>query len=170
MNVELLRKIAELAKRGVGGEAENAQSRLIKMLAAEGLGISDLESVLREVSEEWITLRYKNVIERRMCDAAITSALKTYNVKNRCCRGGKGREYLVPVNKAVEIKAKVDKALKAWRKELHLFEVAWRNRQGLVFAEEGSDDSGLSPEAIESICTMMSGIEKLQFNRQIEGE
>lgn len=59
-----LRKLLELSRRGVGGEAENAERFMQRMLRQYGLTLADIDD--QEAPRSWVEFSYKTEFEKQL--------------------------------------------------------------------------------------------------------
>lgn len=82
-----MHKLLELAKRGVGGEAANAERFLTKMLAKHGMQLSDITSDDQQRSR--VTLKWRNTEERSLILQIISKVLDNHDFPTWVLRGKK---------------------------------------------------------------------------------
>lgn len=86
--IERLRKLLELARRGVGGEAETAERFLKKMLARHGLTMADIDGEDQRRELHWF--KFKNDYERRLLFSTVAMVLDEPEISYR--KALRGRE------------------------------------------------------------------------------
>ncbi len=159
-----LHKLLALARQGVGGERDNAQSVLNKLLARHGLTVDDLddESAKREI--RWFTP--KNDHERTLLAHCVAATLgkawdgKAWFVKRSKARGCE----LTPLEHAqIELLFEVHKKLlaKQIRKQAEMGLTAYLSTNRLYAQDADRNDSEpcpLSAADIASIQAIMAGM------------
>ena len=107
-----LRKLLELARRGVGGERDNAQRFLAKLLKKNGLTLDDLQS---EERTETCRFTFKNALERKLL-IQILGATLDQGVVSTSQHKGRSRMLEVRLTKAQRFQ--VELAFSVYRQEL----------------------------------------------------
>lgn len=173
---DLARKLNALAVGGVGGEKETAAIMLQRLLRKHNLTIEDIEGI--EIKDHFFEMVRDE--ERLFLQVVVSSfpGLKIYDT-----RGNKtARKHLRIIVKctaaqAVEIHAKFDFYLNAWRADLKTFFSAFvhKNHLGkpLTEAEENEPEKPLSSEEkaeLWRISNMMNGLDKHHFHKQLKNK
>jgi len=162
---ERMLKLLALARRGEGGERDNAQRFLDHMLQKHGLTLDDLED--QEQPSSWQKFSYGTSMDRRLLEQVLFKVLKVDSFKFR-----QGRmSFEVCVTKAQHIE--VELYYQAYRAELqsvleHTY-VAFVQRNE-IFSDLGCDDdkpSRFTEEDLEQIMALMSAMPRTQVHRQI---
>jgi hypothetical protein len=172
MDIDKLKKIAALAAEGVGGERDNAQRHIVRLLDAEGLTLDDLPGLLAEHEKTWYKFKYQTAFQRQLLCQVVATACRTRIIKNRD-GSGKTRYFLLTASQYAEAESLYTGICKAWKKELNKFELAFIVKQRLCcdFDDGGSDDdtSTLTQEELEAIIGMASSITKINHRTQLAG-
>ena len=171
--LEKLQKIAMLAKRGVGGEKQNAEAMLRALLVKHGLTLADLDDDEQEPALYWFAA--KNEQERGLlfqCLSVVSPAdCTTYKSRNK---RGKLGVYLLP-SEYVELdllftihKREYAKQLKKEQKALF---IAYINKNNL-FPPSKRDDgeskpSTLTPDELAAIMRLMGRMTPTQVRTAI---
>lgn len=82
-----MEKLLELAKRGVGGEAANAERFLEKMLAKHGMQLSDITNDVQQRSK--VTLKWRTTEDRSLIIQIIAKVLDDHGFTTWSRRGKK---------------------------------------------------------------------------------
>lgn len=85
--IERMRKLLELARRGVGGEAANAERFLSKMLAKHGMTLSDITDSDQERGE--VSFKWRSQEERKLLLQIISKVLDSADFPTWAVRGKK---------------------------------------------------------------------------------
>lgn len=162
-----MQKLLALARRGEGGEKENAQRFLDKMLAQHGMTLADLDDEGEQ--KQFVDFKYSGELERRLLVQIVCTVLNTSKVNVAYARSKMGLD----VTRAQRLE--IDLFFASLRKELaknvdRMF-LAFIVKNGITGPSESSDDdepSKLTREDIEAIRNMMEGINKTDVRRAIE--
>jgi hypothetical protein len=93
-----LQKILELARQGVGGEKDNAQSVLDKLLKNHGLSLEDLEREELEVCE----FSYRDALEKDLLKQVLYSVLQVSSLSVRV-ESGNSKKMAIKATKAQKL-------------------------------------------------------------------
>ena len=169
---ERLKKLYALALRGVGGEKEQAEAILKKLIAKYGVSMAELdEEVIKEYeikhSGEAERQILKQIVYKVTDDPARTFGY-TYKASGRACRSILG----VRCTEAqkVEIEFLFDFYKKLYKKELEAFLLAFIHKHSLFGRlKEGEQGAQLSLEEQAKLYAMMNGLSNETPLLQIEG-
>lgn len=161
----LLKKLKVLAERGVGGEKENAQLMLDRMLKKCGMTYEDLEAEVVDVH----TIQFKDDLHEKFTHQIIASVLgkvTTWGYK----RLKKTIIFESSLAEFIEIKAKRDFFFRDYIRQQQLFYKAYIQKNELYAKTEGEPegDSKMSMKEYMELMSMMSGIEKQTFRTQLD--
>ncbi len=164
---ERMLKLLALARRGEGGERDNAQRFLNRLLKQHNLSIEDLEEEGQPA--EWQKFTYKTAFGQRLLVQVIGMVLGRHTFDTRVKRGRKGFE--VQITKAQHVE--IDLYYRAFQRDLeqamkHTF-VAFISRNGIGVDAPQEDDgpSKYSDEERWQIMQMMAAMPKTNVRRQI---
>ena len=167
---ELLKKIKALAEAGAGGEKENAQQLLDKLMKKYGFTEDDL-------SEDKIQIF--DIKIPRIFNAAKLANQVLYSIIGKCGDKGlftyrcRGKQYCIQCTTAeyVEFQAKYEFYLYHYKKELGMFYSAFVQANNIFYKGPGAEvDTDLTEEDMMML-KMARGLEKHNYNLQIaEGE
>ena len=164
INQAKLRKIAELARNGVGGERENA----LRILTSAGISVEDIDEILEAVEEVDVEFKYRTKFERTL---TLQTLFKILNVNTfRVLQWKKSFTVLVPSDRMAECQEAVKTILSLYRKELEKFEIAFIYKNQLysdVDTDEKEHGEFLSQEEITEIDDMMRSIKRAHLERQL---
>lgn len=170
---ERLKKLYALALRGVGGEKEQAEAILKKLIAKYGVSMDDLDE---EVINEY-EIKYSGEAEQQILKQIVYKVTDdrgrtfgyTYIASGRACRSILG----VRCTEAqkVEIEFLFDFYKKLYKKELEAFLLAFIHKHELFGRlKEGERGAELSPEEEAKLYAMMRGLSNESPVLQIEGK
>lgn len=148
--LNLLRKLNELAKRGLDGERENAQNKLLELCLKHGISIEDLEE------ESKVQFEYKvSGVEERTFFAQISAScfgrsVKVYSLK------GTSKNLIIECSKSqfLEVVSKHEFFYNIYKKELEVFYSAFIQRNELYLLpsdSEEDEDKEYTEEELERI-------------------
>lgn len=170
---ERLKKLYALAIRGVGGEKEQAEAILQKLIKKYGVSMNDLdENIVNEYR-----IKYSGEIERKILiqvvykvtnESGNTFAFE-YTKSGRTCRTLHG----VKCTEAqkIEIEFLFDFYKKLYKKELETFFIAFVHKHDLFGdLKEGEEGTELSKEELLKVYAMMAGLSDEKPVLQIEGK
>ena len=174
--LDRLRKMKQLADRGVGGERENAERLLAEIAAQYGINLADLEE--EKLEDFYVTL--KEVRKRKMLSQLCALkrqelkqegvTLENYRMKMWNCN--EPNLYAVSnCTKAewLELMAKLEVLYRDYKRQLEDFYYAFLMANNLLL--EPSDDTKAPSEEemrkYSRITRMSRGIEKSQLNKQL---
>ncbi|WP_157838768.1 hypothetical protein [Achromobacter sp. DH1f] len=160
-------KLLALARRGEGGERDNAQRFLDRLLKQHGMSLEDLEN--EQQPTEWQRFTYKTAFGHRLLIQVISMVLGQNSFNSRVKRGRKGFE--VQVTKAQHVE--IDLYYRAFQRDLdkameHTFAAFInRNKVGADTPQEEDRPSKYSDEERWQIMQMMDAMPKTSIQRQI---
>ena len=171
--IEKLRKVAALARSGVGGERENARRMLEEICAKHGLTLEQIESP--EVKE--CRFAYRNDFERKLIYQIAAHVcgrdLVAYNYRRR---GRKVKVIGVDLTamQAADVETCFAHYRKVWAEQLESmmkdFFVAFVQKQGLGCKQSGGGRE-LTPEERAQLMramALMQGMERVPWRRALE--
>ncbi|HDR9163667.1 TPA: hypothetical protein QDB28_004071 [Burkholderia vietnamiensis] len=94
-------KLLELAKRGVGGEKDNAQRFLDKMLKQHGMTLADLDD--EAIAKHWHTFTYKTELEQKLLIQTACKVLQTGSITTSRRRGSRSLQIELTKAQALEL-------------------------------------------------------------------
>ena len=156
-NIQLLRKIAALAERGVGGEKDTAQKKLAKLMQKYGVSDADLEG--DEVG--YHEFRYSGENERQILRQIFYQI--NHDREVRYIRSGRGSRstlfFVCTEAEAVEARVKFEfcrELLKCFIQKHELFR-----------RDPDAPIGRLDPETEFRMCQMINGMQDRTFARTI---
>lgn len=169
-----LQKLLALARQGVGGEKDNAQSVLDKLLAKHGLTIEDLDDAAEPRTKRWF--KFKGEQERTLLAHCVLATLGS-GWDGSAWRRGRGERGYELTNAEF---AQVDLLFSIHRRALAEFiekqmksvMVAYLSTNRL-YSQDGDRDaaaSELTPEDLQAILGLMAGLRPTPVHRAITGE
>jgi len=172
--IKRLQKVLALARQGVGGEKDNAERLLTKLLARHGLALGDLEDAAEVPQRYWF--RPKSKYENALLDGIVASTVKDYNGKVWGLKGKGQRRRGYDLRKAefAEISIAFDVHRAALEKKLHQAmlhtTIAYNQTNGLHSGKPPSDDepSSLSDADIEAIMAIMRRMDPTPVFKSLE--
>lgn len=170
--LELLQKIKELASHGVGGEKQNAQAMLDKLMSKYNITDEDLcEEIIKEFD-----FKTNNKLEKALLGQIAYSVYGNINdkkgyysytyIKNKTCIKCTDAEFL-------EISAKFDFYKKEYKKQQKLFYRAFIHANS-IFPDEKlckhEKESYFLTDEDMKILNLAKGIEKAEFRKRLQFE
>lgn len=172
--IDLLKKLKALADRGVGGEKENAQQMLQRLMDKHGISLEDIEGEVKRRRDFFISDEQMKFFKQ-----VVGSVVgREYVYKSR--RGDRRKKKLIALDLTdadyIEIDAKFDFFWKAWEKDVLLFYKAFVQKNHLYSKpnddekEEDDDREYTAEEKAEffRMAQMMAGMEKHNFQKQLK--
>jgi hypothetical protein len=157
--LDKLKNLHELAQRGVGGEASNAQQLLHKMLKKHNLTIDDIKG---EAKKSY-TIKYKKGFH----EAFVVCVLLKYEADFDFCMMQKGTIYLrSTVEQFILIDATIDVLWNHYKSELEYFEVAFIHKHGLGIKPD-KENMDKNPLDTTKLLDYMGSIEQKTLHKQI---
>jgi hypothetical protein len=162
-----LKKLLALAKRGEGGEKENAQRFLETLLQRHGLTLADLDDEAAPRIEA--SFNYRNEMERRLLMQVVFMVLNVSKVNYRHIARGRTAIFSLTRAQVAEVQAFYD----AYRPELHktleraFLAFAHTNRIYGAERDDGSAPPDRPKEELDAIIAMMRGMRPTQVSRAL---
>jgi len=152
----LLVKLNELAKRGVGGEADNARSKLKSLLLKYDLDISDLDDLVESRRE----FPYGGTDVKQLLAQCIWDARPDAEITS-----SKKRLYaILTLSEYVEVKEKYAHYSKCYKKEREQFLSAFIKKNGIgTTPPEGYVAPDMSKEEQKKEAILMAAIANNEF-------
>lgn len=169
---ERLKKLYALAMRGVGGEKEQAQAILKKLLKKYAMTLDDLdEEVIQEYDLEYHGKEQDRILMQtvyKVTDSSDSFSHLQYNHSGRACRT-RLRVRCTAAQKA-EIEFLFSFYVKLWEKEKEALLQAFFQKH-CIFGnpKEGESGKELSDEELEKMYALMHGLSDETPLLQIEG-
>lgn len=166
MNIlEKLRKVAELASRGIGGEKENAQKLLNELLEKYNVSLDELHSDTKHRCR----FKYHGKVEKNLLIQIIKlvcNRVAIYHTK------GDGNEIWAEMTESqrVEVLVSFETHSEAVKKEMELFFSAYIHRNNLALDPDPNappPKSHMSLDELERMIKMMASIEPTAVNKRI---
>lgn len=166
-----LRKLLELARQGVGGGKDNAQSILGKLLTKHGLTLDDLDPEYAEVCE--CEFKFGNALERKLLLQVIFTVL---NVTTIPVRDDHKNSKTLCIKATRAQKLEVDLAWSLYRdaftKEQDRLLKAFIHKNNLYGPDDMEDEaprepSKLSKEDVAAIVAMMGAIKETRVHKAL---
>lgn len=173
---ERLQKILALARQGVGGEKENAQRMLEKLLAKHNMTIADLDDTAEEKTT--VEFKVKNDAEKKLLIQCAYKAIPGYSGDYfTYVRRGRKVSGLLGINmtraQQVEIELMFNIYSKALKKHLEkqadvaLSAFIQKNQIFAARSDEDGKGSELSDADLMALMAMMRGMESTPVLKQI---
>ncbi len=166
-----LRKLLELVRQGVGGEKDNAQSVLDKLLKKHGLTLDDLDSEHAETIP--CEFRFGNALERKLLLQVIFTVL---NKKSMSVRDNHKNSKTLCIKATRAQKLEIDLAWSLFReaftKEQDRLFIAFIHKNHLFGPDEVENEvphepSNLSKEDIAAIAAMIGAIQETHVHKAL---
>lgn len=160
-------KLLALAKRGEGGERDNAQRFLGALLKKHGMSLADLED--DGLAAEWMKFPLKTVQDRQLLVQVAGMVLKSNSMPSRQYRGQKALWLHVTKPQYVEIELHYRAFKKDLEKALELAFIAFINRNDIFSGvkEEGDAPCKYSAEDLAAAAAMAAGMPRTSVRREI---
>lgn len=168
-----LRKLLELSRQGVGGEKDNAQSVLDKLLTKHGLALDDLDPDVAPV--ESCEFRFDDKWEHDLLIQVVYSVLQTLTITYRE-EHKNSKKYCIKATKAQKLEIDLAYGLyrEAFKKEQERLFVAFIHKNRLFGPDAEKDDSDtkteiheLSKEDVAAIVAMMGAIKTIHVRKAL---
>lgn len=161
-------KLLALARQGVGGEAENAQAFLQKLLSRHGMTMADLED--SEQPKARVKFTWKTEEEHAILVAVICRALNARDFS--CWKMGKrkGFEVMLTVAQRVEVELSMAAYMPEFKRQQALMMAAFIHRNSIypnVKSDTPSDAPPPSAEDLDAIMAMMRGMRRTPVHKAI---
>lgn len=163
-----MQKLLELARRGVGGEAANAERFLMKMLSQHGMQMSDIATA--DQPRNKVTFKYRTVDEQMLIWQIITKVRDDHDVK---AWGQRGKKVLiVELSRAehaevVMLHAVLGPALDAHLKRARMAFVQANQLFPASARSSGDQRKPLDPKELEAIMRMMAATEPVKVHKAL---
>lgn len=162
---ERLRKLLELARRGVGGEAENAARFLAKLLKKHGLIVEDLDDAHTKPSP--CSFKFKGSEEEALVLMILCSIARSDSLMVQV-RGRTLTALLTPGQK-IEAELTVEPLLRDWREQrqrlMHAFVLTNRLMDGIPDDAKDRARKPLDPKEVEKLLAMVRGMDRVLIPR-----
>lgn len=160
-------KLLALAKRGEGGERDNAQRFLASLLKKHGMTLADLED--EAVAAEWMKFPLKTAQDRRLLVQVASMVLKSNSLTSKQYRGQKALWLHVTKPQYVEIELHYRAFKKDLEKALELAFVAFINRNDIFSGVEADGDAPCkySAEDLAAAAAMAAGMPRTSVRREL---
>lgn len=166
-----LRKLLELVRQGVGGEKDNAQSILSKLLKKHGLTLDDLDPEYAEVCE--CEFKFGNALERKLLLQVIFTVLNVTTILGR--EEHKNSKVLcIKATRAQKLEIDLAWSLyrEAFTKEQDRLLIAFIHKNHLYGPDGGEsktspEPSKLSKDDITAIVAMMGAIKETHVHKAL---
>lgn len=173
---ELARKLLELAKRGVGGEKENAQTMLDKLLLRHGITVAELEGEeMRPVAFRYLSNdpHKKNRFLFQVIASVIGSKRVTSTVQFEPSSGESYCYISMTPAEEIEAKAKFDFYWRDFLEQADIFRSAYIQQNELYAKPDGDEDhyKELTDEEkgrLYKEAKMMDAIDKKSYLKQLK--
>lgn len=169
--IDLLRKIKALADKGVGGEKETAQERLQFLMKKHGISYDDISDTVRKTFK--IRLRKEDFRLFNQILGNVCGNRTNYEFhRTKYFPTGFFDSYEVKCTDSqwLEVNAKFDFYLKAYKDNLELMYSAFIHKNNLYVEREGDDDTELTPEEMDRLLKMVamaSGLQDHTFQKRL---
>lgn len=171
--LDLLKKLRELAERGVGGEKEGAQKTLERLMKKYNIQEADLS----EDVEEDHDFRYRNEYEKLLLRQLFYKIVPEYKKKAYTYRCGRGSRTTLGISctkaQALQIQIEYDFYRALWKEEVDFFMDAFIQKHR-IFREPteggGTDEGKMSKEELLRMFAMMEGMQDKSIKPMIEGD
>lgn len=161
-------KLLALARQGVGGEADNAERFLQKMLARHGMTMADLED--SEQPKTRVEFTWKTDEEHAILVAVICRAIKARDFT--CWTMGKRKGFKVELTVAqrVEVELSMAAYMPEFKRQQALMMAAFIHKNRIYSGVESDEPSDAPPppkEDIAAIVAMMQGMRHTPVHKAI---
>lgn len=164
-NMDLLKKLKALAERGVGGERENAQNLLNKLMEKYGVEEADLSDDKLEDHDFCFHNKWE---EKLLCQLIykIATGRKEYTYKHG--RGSKTtRGCTCTKAEALQIQIEYEFYLALWEEELDMFFRAFVQKHQIFDTKPGHRVTELGEDEARRMRQMMAGMQDRTLNPMI---
>jgi len=165
-NLEVLKKLKALADRGVGGEKENAQALLEKLLKKYHVDIAELDDDVLEDHE----FKYSTPFEKRLLFQLvykICDGRRTYRIA-----WGKGKNTVFGCTctkaEALQITVEYDFYRELWNEECSFFFDAFIQKHQIFDTKPGHKTTERDDDYIFRMSMMINGMQDKSLNPMIE--
>ncbi|TPG60089.1 hypothetical protein [Ewingella americana] len=164
-----LKKIYELALKGVGGEKDNAESLLQKLLAKHEMTLEDLVDSEEKVYQYCFPV--KTIFERTLLTQILLKVLNAHTVYYTRYGKSKQKWYELTPTQFFEVDMLYGLYKQAWNKELEATISAFLSVNDIFPASENPNPSKrtkpISDEEMEAIWAKMSGMKPVKVHKQL---
>lgn len=168
--IELAKKLNELAKRGVGGEKDNATAMLNALMKKHKISMTDIEG--EAVCRHYFSVNTQNSQFFAQIVGNVNRDLKNYRISGR---GKLNRMVECNVAEGVEIRAKFNFYWKAYEEDLNIFYSAFIQKNKLYRANDPDEElEPGKPMTIEEkvraykIANMTEGLDRHNYLKQLK--
>lgn len=165
---ELLKKLKALSERGIGGEKENAEVLMQKLMEKYDITLKDIE----EDRKETVWFRYKNEYDLRLIgQLKYMLQIKSDSYKHRYKKKIIGFD--LSLSEKIEFEYLYEILKTAFKKELEIFFKAFVQQNYLFPSkkiQEKEKDEKINEEELLKMQAMMHGITKVQINKALENK
>lgn len=163
--IALAKKLNELAKKGVGGEAINAQTMLKNLMAKYNITLEEVEG--EEITQH--RFRFPKEYEELMSQIGYAVTGRPGSVYS--CKPGY-RNYMIEATASefIEFEAKANFYLKAYQAELKTFYTAFLYANNLFPESSRAETPELSDEQLRQLkkaLAMAQNMDKQRFHKQL---
>lgn len=168
--LELAKKLKALADRGVDGEKLNAEAMLQKLMKKHNISADELET--DTIDTEFININRNFEFLTMILIQSVIGEVQFYEIRKKGKRILNKIGFKCKKHELIEIQAKIDFYIKAFKAELEIFEVAFLGKNNIrpKFFNPENDHlrQNLDMETYLKIKSMQNGIDSHQFHKQIE--
>lgn len=167
---ELLKKLQELAERGVGGEKEGAQKKLEQLMKKYGIKDADLS----EDKEDDYDFKYHNQFERKLLIQIFYKIVPDFTSHVYVYRRGKGSKstYCMRCTKAQALQIQIEFEFYSalWEKEAAFFLEAFIQKHRIFGTrkDDGRNKTEMTREEKERMMAAMSAMQDKSMMPMIE--
>lgn len=129
--IELAKKLKSLSERGVGGEKENAEAQLKKLMAKHGITMDEIEG--EKLERKFIKI---STDQQKLFFQVAYSVRK--EVRGYKCKGGYNVQ--MTASEFLEVQSKFDFFWKTWNEELEIIYAAFV-QANKIFHPEGKTEN-----------------------------
>jgi hypothetical protein len=161
---EKLRKLLALAQQGIGGEKENAQSRLESLMKKHGVTIDEIGEESREM--QWFKPE-RGTFEKRLMLQVLAAVCG--NVSTWRCAGKRGQIGVkVTKSEQLEINLRYDAYVVAMKKEMAICYSAFVQTNKIFHADAPhADESEVDMVELTRIALAMMGMSRVPIRRTL---
>lgn len=161
-------KLLALARRGEGGERDNAQRFLESMLKKHGMTLADLDEDCQEA--DWMCFSVKTAQDRRLLIQVAGMVLKSNSLDTRQQRGKKNIWIEVTKTQFLEIELHYRAFNRDLKKAQELAFIAFISRNDIFSGLRDDDDAPPKHSAADlaAVAAMMAGMPRTAVHRPLE--
>lgn len=173
--LELAKKLKLLADQGHGGEKENANEMLLRIMRDHNITMDQIEDPARD----YVVFKVLNLIDAKFIFSQTAMSVIGQNADIRFFKSTKTNKYLKMLVMAthaegVEIRAKYEFFYKAFLEEMKLFRHAFVQKNDLLPPDGGTATLATMTleqrQAALAMAELAEGIGRHNFNKQIGSE